>query len=68
MGRRGRFPVVCGQAATVVGRDLSRVCPTHAAVLLGRRWHELAVPDCGFYFLPAYFEWVNGAGDRGGAS
>lgn len=65
MGRRGRFPVLCGQAATVVGRELSRVCPAHAAIILGRRWHELAVPDRGFYFLPSYFEWI-GATDRMG--
>ena len=67
MGRRGRFPVVCGAPATVIGRGLSSICPGHAAVLLGRRWHELAVPSCGLYFLPSYFEWVGSAVELDGS-
>lgn len=60
LGRRGRFPVVCGGPATVVGRELDAICARHATALLGYRWREGAVFEAGYWFLPAYFEWLNG--------
>lgn len=69
LGRRGRFSVLCGRPAVVVGRDLAAVCEAHAMALLGRHWREVAVPEGGFYYLPSYFEWLRlPAPERDGAA